>query len=199
MSAGLLIVGDRARVASTVRIIPTEDNGQRFGPVKIGEDSIIREHVVIGAGSLIGARVLVGHNCVLRRSVEIGDRSVISHLVSIQHEVRIGRQVRVSSQTHLTGGTIIEDEVQIGACVATVDDNVMEWPFHERLSGSVFRRGCRIGSGSTILGSLEIGENTFVGAGSVVTRTLPANVIAYGNPAYVQRDRPKSDRANPAR
>ena len=115
----------------------------------------------------------------------------MSHLVSIQHEVMLGRRVRISSLSHLTGGTLVEDDVQIGACVATVDDNAMEWPYPTTLRGSVFRRGCRIGSGCTVLGSLEIGSNTFVGAGSVVTRSLcPPNVIAFGSPAYVQRDRP---------
>lgn len=191
VSAGLLMIGAAARVAYSVRIVPAEDDGKHFGPVCVGEEAIIRDNVVIGTGSVVGPKVLLGHNCVLRRCVRIGEGSVISHLVSIQHDVTIGRRSRVSSQTHLTGGTIIEDDVQIGAGVSTIDDNVMEWPFHKVLQGTIFRRGCRIGSGSTILGSLEIGENTFVGAGSVVTRSLPANVIAYGNPAYIHRDRSK--------
>jgi acetyltransferase-like isoleucine patch superfamily enzyme len=86
-------------------------------------------------------------------------------------------------------GMMIEDDVQIGAGVATVDDNAMEWPHPTLLRGPIFRQGCRIGSGSTILGSVEIGRNTFIGAGSVVTRSMPENVIAFGNPAYIQRDR----------
>jgi acetyltransferase-like isoleucine patch superfamily enzyme len=85
--------------------------------------------------------------------------------------------------------TTIEDRVQIGAGVITVDDNVLEWPT-KVLRASVFREGCRVGSGCTILGGIEIGRNALVGAGSLVTRSIPPDVIAYGSPAYVQRDRP---------
>jgi len=186
---GLLILGTGCHVAPTIRIVPTEDDGREFGPVEIGDGSIVRDGVILSTGSRIGRRVLVGHNCVLRRRVQIGDDSVISHLVSIQHDVVIGSLVRISSLTHVTGGSLVEDGVQIGAGVATIDDNAMEWPHTTTQRGPVFRQGCRIGSGTTILGGVEIGRNTLIGAGSVVTRTIPENVVAFGNPAYVQRDR----------
>ena len=94
--------------------------------------------------------------------------------------------------THLAGGTILEDDVQIGAGVVTVDDNTLEWP-HGQLEPPVFRRGARVGSGCTILGRREIGRNSLVGAGSLVTRSIPENVVAYGTPAYVQYDRPPAE------
>jgi acetyltransferase-like isoleucine patch superfamily enzyme len=184
-----LILGKCCVIAPTARIIPNEDDGGHFGPVEIGEGAIVREGVVLSTGVRIGRRVLIGHHCVLRRRVRIGDDSVLSHLISIQHDVTIGARVRISSLTHLTGGSVIEDDVQIGAGVTTVDDNDMAWR-DAALRASIFRRGCKIGSGTTILGGLEIGANAFVGAGSVVTRSIPENVVAFGNPAYVQRDRP---------
>jgi len=190
LECGLLIFEQDCRVASTVRIVPSEDDGRQFGPVVIGENSIVRDGVILSTGVRIGSHVLVGHHCVLRRRVQIGNDSVISHLVSIQHDVVLGSRVRISSLTHLTGGTLIEDDVQIGAGVATVDDSAMEWPRPTVLHGPVFRQGCRVGSGATILGGVEIGRNSLIGAGSVVTRSVPENVIAFGNPAYVQRDRP---------
>ncbi len=189
LERGLLILGNGCRIAPTIRIVPTEDDGREFGPVVIGEGSIVRDGVILSTGARIGCRVLVGHNCVLRRRVRIGDDSVISHLVSIQHDVVLGSRVRISSLTHLTGGSLVEDDVQIGAGVATVDDNAMEWPHPTSQRGAVFRQGCRIGSGATILGGVEIGRNSLIGAGSVVTRAIPENVVAFGNPAYVQHDR----------
>jgi acetyltransferase-like isoleucine patch superfamily enzyme len=189
LERGLLILGNRCRIAPTIRIVPTEDDGREFGPIEIGDDAIVRDGVVLSTGVRVGCRVLVGHNCVLRRRVRIGDDSVISHLVCIQHDVVLGSRVRVSSLTHLTGGLVVEDDVQIGAGVATVDDNVMEWPHPTMKRAAVFRQGCRIGSGATILGGVEIGRNALVGAGSVVTRAIPENVVAFGNPAYVQHDR----------
>jgi acetyltransferase-like isoleucine patch superfamily enzyme len=188
LECGRLVLGSGCRIAPTIRIVPSDDDGREFGPVEIGEGTIVRDGVILSTGARIGSRVLVGHNCVLRRSVQIGDDCVISHLVCFQHDVRIGSRVRISSLTHLTGGSLIEDDVQIGAGVTTVDDNAMEWPHPTTLIGSVFRQGCRIGSGATILGGVEIGRNTLIGAGSVVTRTIPENVVAFGNPAYVQRD-----------
>jgi acetyltransferase-like isoleucine patch superfamily enzyme len=185
---GLLIVGNGCRIAPTIRFVASEDDGREFGPAEIGEGTIVRDGVILSTGVSIGRDVLLGHNCVVRRRVRIGDGSVISHLVCIQHDVVIGSRVRVSSLTHITGGSVIEDDVQIGAGVATVDDNAMEWPRPKVLRGPVFRRGCRIGSGSTILGTVEIGRNSLIGAGSVVTRTIPENVVAFGNPAYVQHD-----------
>ncbi len=192
LERGLLILGDGCRIAPTIRIVPTEDDGRKFGPVEIGDGSIVRDGVILSTGVRIGCRVLVGHNCVLRRRVRIGDDSVISHLVCIQHDVVLGSRVRVSSLTHLTGGLLVEDDVQIGAGVATVDDNDMEWPRPMMQRGAILRQGCRIGSGTTILGGVEIGRNALIGAGSVVTRAIPENVVAFGNPAYVQHDRPPS-------
>jgi acetyltransferase-like isoleucine patch superfamily enzyme len=192
LERGLLILGNGCRIAPTTRIVPTEDDGREFGPVEIGEGSIVRDGVILSTGARIGCRVLIGHNCVLRRSVLVGDDSVISHLVSIQHDVVLGSRVRVSSLTHLTGGLLVEDDVQIGAGVATVDDNDMEWPHPTMQRGAILRQGCRIGSGTTILGGVEIGRNTLIGAGSVVTRAIPENVVAFGNTAYVQHDRPPS-------
>lgn len=197
LAAGLLIVGARSRVAPSVRIVPREDNGAEYGPVTIGEDCIVRDNVVIGTGATLGNHGLVGHQCVIRRNVKIGAHCTLSHIVSVQHDVVIGDWCRVSSHSHLTGGSIVEDRVQIGAGVVTVDDNVLKWPT-TALDASTYRRGCRIGSGCTILGGLEIGRNTLVGAGSLVTRSLPPDVVAYGSPAYVQRDRTAEEIATTA-
>jgi len=185
----LLILGQGCLIAPTMRIVHCEDDGRFHGPVEIGDGTIVREFVVLCSGVRIGRRVLVGHHCVLRRQTTIGDDSVLSHLVSVQHVVSIGKFVRVSSLTHLTGGCVLEDRVQIGAGVATIDDNMMEWPNPTELRAPVFREGCRIGSGSSILSGVEIGRNTIIGAGSVVTRSMPDNVVAFGNPAYIQYDR----------
>lgn len=194
LARGLLIVGKGSRIAPTVTIVHREDDGAERGPVRIGDDCIVRDNVVIGTGTHLGDRVLIGTNSVLRRNVRIGDDSTLSHIVSVQHDVTIGNWCRVSSQTHLTGTTIIEDRVQIGAGVVTVDDNALDWPT-KVLRASIFREGCRVGSGCTILGGIEIGRNSLVGAGSLVTRSIPENVVAFGSPAYVQRDRPPQPRA----
>jgi acetyltransferase-like isoleucine patch superfamily enzyme len=186
----MLAIGTGAQVAPSVRIVPREDDGSEFGPVEIGANSIVRDGCVIATGSRIGRNVLIGNNCVIRRRFTIGDQSVLSHLVSVQHDVTVGTLCRISSLTHLAGNTVIEDHVQIGANVTTVDANAMTWPEKSGpLVGPTFRSGCRVGSGSTVLSGVVIGYNTLIGAGSLVTRSIPDNVVAYGHPCYVQRDR----------
>jgi acetyltransferase-like isoleucine patch superfamily enzyme len=188
IARGLLVFGEGTRIAASIRVVPKDDDGREFGPITIGANCIVRDNVVLSTGARIGNNVLIGHQCALRRNTRIGDHSTLSHIVSVQHDVTIGAWCRVSSHSHLTGTTIIEDRVQIGAGVITVDDNVLEWPT-KALRASIFREGCRVGSGCTILGGIEIGRNTLIGAGSLVTRSIPENVVAYGSPAYVQRDR----------
>lgn len=186
--AGLLILGPSAVVAPGVRVIPTEDDDSSAGPVRIGEGSQVREGTILCSGVIIGSHTVIGHNCVLRRSARIGDHSVISHLVCVERETVIGNRVRVSALTHLTGGCLLEDRVEVGARVVTINDNTLQWGNSPPLRPPILRRGSRVGSGVTVLGGVEIGELTLVGAGAVVTRSLPPRVVAYGVPAYIQRE-----------
>ena len=185
---GFLEVDDTAVLAADIRIVPVEDDGESFGPIRIGPGARIRDGVVISSGVTIGARTLVGHHVVIRRRVSIGADTVISHLVCLERDVRIGDRCRISSLTHLTGGAVVEDDAQIGAGVATVNANQFQWRAGGDFVGPTFRRGCRVASGVTVLGAVEIGAHAIVGAGAVVTRPIPAGVVAYGVPAYVQRE-----------
>jgi acetyltransferase-like isoleucine patch superfamily enzyme len=189
VAAGLLVVHDTARVYSGVRIVPNEDNGQHWGPVTIAAGALVREGTILCSGVAVGENAVVGHGVVLRRSVQIGRDSVISHNTTIEREVLIGRNCRVSALTHLTVACLLEDDVEIGARVVTINDNELKWRRADQvLKPPIFRYGCRVGSGVTVLSGIEIGARTLVGAGAVVTRSLPPNVVAYGVPAYVQRE-----------
>ena len=127
---------------------------------------------------------------------EIGDESKIGTFVEIQRGVRIGRRVKISSHTFICEGVQIEDQVFVGHGVTFIND---KYPRATTSSGelqsdrdwtvvpTVVRRGASIGSGSTILCGVEIGERAIVGAGSVVTRNVPAGAIVAGNPASVLR------------
>jgi acetyltransferase-like isoleucine patch superfamily enzyme len=184
---GILQVDSLAVIAKNVRIIPFEDDGTS-GLIQVGPYSRLREGCIICSGVVIGSHTIIGHNTVVRYKVRIGNSTVISHMVNIERETRIGNSVRISALTHLTGGCLIEDEVQIGARVVTINDNEFLWRKSPNLTAPILRRGCNIGSGVTLLSGVEIGTNTIVGAGAVVTRSLPANVLAYGVPAYIQRE-----------
>jgi UDP-2-acetamido-3-amino-2,3-dideoxy-glucuronate N-acetyltransferase len=127
---------------------------------------------------------------------EIGDETKIGTFVEIQKGARIGRRVKVSSHSFICEGVTIEDEAFIGHGVtftndlyprATTPSGTLQGDADWKVIPTVVRRGASIGSGSTILCGIEIGEGAIVGAGSVVTRDVPAGMIVAGNPAKVLR------------
>jgi acetyltransferase-like isoleucine patch superfamily enzyme len=127
---------------------------------------------------------------------EIGDETRIGTFVEIQRGAKVGRRVKVSSHTFICEGVEIEDHVFIGHGVTFINDR---YPRAVTADGELqaaqdwtvvptrVRRGASIGSGSTILCGIDIGEGAIVGAGSVVTHDVPAWTIVAGNPARVLR------------
>ena len=127
---------------------------------------------------------------------EIGDDSKIGTFVEIQRGAKIGRRVKISSHTFICEGVEIEDGVFVGHGVmftndlfprATNADGTLQTAADWKVVPTLVRRGASIGSGATILCGVEIGEDAIVGAGSVVTRSVPPRTIVAGNPARVRR------------
>ena len=127
---------------------------------------------------------------------EIGDETKIGTFVEIQRGVKIGRRVKVSSHTFICEGVEVEDHVFIGHGVTFINDRYpravssageLQTDRDWKVVPTIVRRGASIGSGSTILCGIEIGQDAIVGAGSVVTRDVSAGTIVVGNPARVLR------------
>lgn len=134
------------------------------------------------------------HGFVNLYGCEIGDETGIGSFVEIQKGVKVGSRCKVSSHSFLCEGVTLEDEVFIGHGVMFTNDKSPRATDDEgRLLGdggwtclpTLVRRGASIGSGSTILGGVVIGERAMVGAGSVVTRDVPARATVAGNPARI--------------
>lgn len=191
--SGLIKMSPNVSISEFAHFVPAEDNGESCGVTVIGEGTRIRAGAVICSGVEIGHNTVIGHQCVIRAGVKIGHDCVVSHLVCIERAAQIGDQVRISALTHITGGCHIGSDVQIGARVVTINDNEMRWRAGEILCAPRILSRSRVGSGCTLLGHVTIGEGAFVGAGSVVTRSIPANQMAYGNPAYVQGEAPSGE------
>ena len=140
---------------------------------------------------------------------EIGDDTKIGTFVEIQKGARIGRRCKISSHTFICEGVTIEDEVFVGHGVTFINDRFpraanadgsLQTEADWRCVPTLIKRGAAIGSGSTLLCGITVGERALVGAGSVVTRNVPADAVVAGNPARVIRSlRRVDDPPAPAR
>lgn len=135
------------------------------------------------------------HGFVNLYGCEIGDDTRIGTFVEVQKGAKIGARCKISSHTFICEGVTIEAGVFIGHGVTFINDRLpratnaagqlqteSDWACQRTL----VRRGASIGSGATLLGGITVGENAVVGAGSVVTRDVPAHATVMGNPARVR-------------
>jgi len=126
---------------------------------------------------------------------EIGDNTKIGAFVEIQKNATVGKNCKISSHTFICEGVRIEDDVFVGHNVTFINDSYPRATTNGQLQTqddwnvepTFVKKGASIGSGSTILSRVVIGENAIVGAGSVVTKDVPSNAIVAGNPARVLR------------
>lgn len=149
----------------------------------------------------ISSDVRLGKNVKLSKFINlygctIGDNTKIGAFVEIQKNALIGKNCKISSHTFVCEQVIIEDNVFIGHNVtfindryprATTPDGRLQVDGEWEIESTVVKRGASIGSGTTVLSKVTIGENAIIGAGSVVTRDVPDNAIVAGNPARVLR------------
>jgi acetyltransferase-like isoleucine patch superfamily enzyme len=126
----------------------------------------------------------------------IGDHSKIGTFVEIQKNAHIGANVKISSHTFICEGVHIEDDVFIGHNVSFINDKyprataaggALQTEEDWQVVPTIVRRGASIGTSSTILAGVTIGEHAIVGAGSVVTQDVPPMTIVAGNPARILR------------
>ena len=150
----------------------------------------------IAADVKLGKDVKI-HDFVNLYGCEIGDYTKIGTYVEIQKGAKIGKSCKISSHTFICEGVTVEDNVFIGHNVTFINDL---YPRATRENGklqteqdwdcvhTLVRKGASIGSSATLLCGITVGENAVVGAGSVVTKDVPADVIVVGNPARILRE-----------
>jgi len=136
------------------------------------------------------------HDFVNIYGCEIEDNTKIGSFVEIQKGVKVGKSCKISSHSFICEGVTIEDQVFVGHHVVFINDRYpravnqdgeLQTEADWTMERTVVKRGASIGSGAVILCNITLGENAIVGAGSVVTKNVPANAIVAGNPARLIR------------
>ena len=181
------VVGDNCIIGDNVIIGHPPTNQLRKGNTggsTIGEGSIIRSGTIIYSNVQIGKNFDCGHNVLIREHTKIGNNVYILPGTQIHSSVTIGDNARVYG--FISNRSVIEDNASVlGSLLHTYKEGkrglIEEAP--------IVRKGAVVGMGALVIGGIEIGENSIVGAGAVVTKDVPPNKIVVGVPAKILRER----------
>ncbi len=158
------------------------------GKLTIGDQAIIRSHTVIYAGNTIGNNFQTGHAVLIRENNTIGNNvSIGSHTV-VERESLIEDDVRIHSHCFIPEFVIIKKRAWLGPRLTIL--NILHPPcpkFEECAKHVIINENAKIGGNVTILPRVTIGKNSLIGAGSVVTKDIPPDSVAQGNPARVTK------------
>ena len=145
---------------------------------------------IVSDKARIGKDTKIWHFSHIREDAVIGENVSIGQNVYIDSGVQIGDNCKIQNNVSIYKGVVIEDKVFIGPSVTFTNDlypEVEGWN-DERIVNTLIREGASLGANSTIICGVSIGVNSLIGAGSVVTKNIDNNTVAYGNPAITVRD-----------
>lgn len=178
------VIEDGAVVGKQPRLGPLSTAARdRMPGAVIGPDAAVLAGAVVFAGAELGAGAIAGDQSQIRERSVVGAGSVVGRGSAIDNDVTVGERVRVQTNCYLAANTIVEDDVFIGPGVVTTNDDTMaRHPVGEPRLGPILRRACRIGGGVILRPGIEIGEEAFIGAGTVVIANVPPRAVVVGVP-----------------
>jgi len=144
---------------------------------------------IVSDDSKIGENTKIWHFSHIREKSTIGKNVTIGQNVYVDEGVIIGDNCKIQNNVSIYKGVVIGDNVFVGPSVVFTNDlypRVDGWN-EQRLVKTLVEDSVSIGANSTIICGIKIMKNSLIGAGSVVTKDVPENMLAYGNPAKVVR------------
>jgi acetyltransferase-like isoleucine patch superfamily enzyme len=154
----------------------------------IGPGAVIRSHSVIYTHVEVGQSLVTGQGIMIREHTRIGDNCVFGTHASTDGYCLVGPMAHIGQYAQLSQAARLGRCVFIGGHTVFSDNKQAIRNVNEDLYGAVVEDYVRIGLSCVILPSICIGAYSLVGAGSVVTRDVPQRMVAYGNPAKVERE-----------
>ncbi len=154
----------------------------------IDMESYMHKTADVSPKSKIGENCRIWHHAQIRENAELGKNCVLGKNVYIDAGVKIGSGVKIENNACVYNAEI-GDDVLIGPHVTFTNDpypRAFIWDKSRVGKKIVVKKGASIGANSTILCGVVIGEYAMVGAGSVVTKDVPAHALVYGNPAKIK-------------
>ena len=134
----------------------------------------------------IGEQTIIWQFAIILKGASIGSNCNINCHTFIENDVVVGNNVTVKSGVYLWDGITVEDDVFIGPNATFTNDKYpRSKQYPSNFKKTKLERGCSIGANATVLGGVTIGQFSIIGAGSVVTKDVPPNVIVTGNPAKI--------------
>jgi acetyltransferase-like isoleucine patch superfamily enzyme len=156
------------------------DRINKIHPLVIGENALIRSDTIVYGETTIGNNFQTGHRVTIRERSMIGNNVRVGTLSDIQGDCSIDNYVNLHSNVHIGQKSVIKDYVWIFPYVILTNDPT---PPSQTLLGVTVESYAVIATGSIILPGVNIGEDSFVGAGSVVGRNVAKETLAVGNPS----------------
>ena len=150
-------------------------------------DFYVHPSSFVDEGAVIGKGTNIWHFCHIMSKTKIGEGCNIGQNVFVANDVEIGSNVKIQNNVSIYAGVILDDDVFLGPSM--VFTNVINPRSHVNRRGEYMatrvKRGATIGANATVVCGSTLGEYSFVGAGAVVTKNVPAYALVYGNPAQI--------------